>query len=175
MVGQSKTAEPLTAERRTFQQKTPMVATSENPAIVVNEDGVSLKERLRNAERTDRIRTFGLVIPLLAFILVTFVFPILLMTYRSIDNPIAVRAIPKTLQTLEDWTSASLPGEETYRILGEGLLASRESGDLGKLATRLNYDVPGSRSAITRVARAIRRGPSEGESYRDLFLKVDKK
>ena len=152
-----------------------MVATSENPANVVDEDGMSLREKLRRAERADRIKTFGLVIPLFAFILVTFVFPILLMTYRSIDNPIAVRAIPKTLQALEDWTSASLPGEETYRILGEELLASRESGDLGKLATRLNYDVPGSRSAITRAARAMRRGLSEGQSYSDLFLKVDKK
>ena len=152
-----------------------MVATSENPANVVDEDGMSLREKLRRAERADRIKTFGLVIPLFAFILVTFVFPILLMTYRSIDNPIAVRAIPKTLQALEDWTSASLPGEKTYRILGEELLASRESGDLGKLATRLNYDVPGSRSAITRAARAMRRGLSEGQSYSDLFLKVDKK
>ena len=111
----------------------------------------------------------------LAFILVTFVFPILLMAYRSIDDPVAVRAIPKTLELLQNWTPDQLPDEATYKQLGEELLASRSSGDLGKLATRLNYDVPGSRSAVTRAARVLRRGPAEGKSYRALFEKVDKK
>ena len=101
------------------------------------------------------------MVPLLAFIFVTFVFPIFLMAYRSIDDPVAVRAIPKTLAELRDWTPGQLPNETTYESLGEELLASRETGDLGKLATRLNYDVPGSRSAVTRAARALRRGPAK--------------
>ena len=142
---------------------------------VIDEDGVSLKTKLKQAERTQRIRTFGLVVPLLAFILITFVFPILLMAYRSVDDPVAVGAIPETLRALRAWSPPAQPGEAVFQTLGKELLASRKTGDLGKLATRLNYDVPGSRSAVTRVARALRRGPKEGQSYRELFEKVDKK
>jgi putative spermidine/putrescine transport system permease protein len=152
-----------------------MTAETIASTVAIAEEGVSLKAKLKQAERTQRIRTFGLVVPLLAFILITFVFPILLMAYRSIDDPVAVRAIPETLRALEVWSPPAPPDETIYQTLGEELLASRESGDLGKLATRLNYDVPGSRSAVTRVAREVRRGPAEGQSYRELFEEVDGK
>lgn len=150
-----------------------MVTPSVNSNEFIDEDGVSLRQKLRRAERTDRIKTFGLVVPLLAFIVVTFVFPLLLMAYRSIDDPIAVRAIPRTLDLLEEWTPDRQPSEEIYKTLGEELLESRSTGDLGKLGTRLNYELPGSRSAVTRVARELRRGPSEGESFTDFFIKID--
>jgi putative spermidine/putrescine transport system permease protein len=149
-------------------------ATIASPELIY-EDGVSLKAKLRQAERARRIRTFGLVVPLLAFILITFVFPIMLMAYRSIEDPVAVRAIPQTLHALESWSPPELPDDQVYRTFASELLASRETGDLGKLATRLNYDVPGSRSAVTRATRAIRKGPAEGQSYRELFESVDKK
>jgi putative spermidine/putrescine transport system permease protein len=152
-----------------------MTAATIASTDVIDEDGVSLKAKLKQAERTQRIRTFGLVVPLLAFILITFVFPILLMIYRSIDDPVAVRAIPETLRALQVWSPPAQPDEAVYQTLGKELLASRETGDLGKLATRLNYDVPGSRSAVTRAERALRRGPAEGQSYRELFEKVDRK
>ncbi len=150
-----------------------MATKSFNQNEVIDEDGTSLKQKLKKAERTDRIKTFGLVIPLLAFIIVSFVIPIILMAYRSIDDPIAVRAIPRTLEQLQEWNPDRLPDENTYRALGEELLESRDTGDLGKLGTRLNYDLPGSRSTITRTARALRRGPSEGESYTQFFIDAD--
>jgi len=152
-----------------------MTADTIDSINVIYEDGISLKAKLKQAERTLRLRTFGLVVPLLAFILVVFVFPILLMAYRSIEDPVAVRAIPETLRALQDWSPPALPGEDVYQSLAKELIASRETGDLGKLATRLNYDVPGSRSAVTRTARALGRGPAEGQSYRTLFEDIDEK
>ena len=149
-----------------------IIATSNE---IVDEHGVSLKARLKKAERTERIRTFGLVAPLLAFILVTFVFPIVLMIYRSVDDPIAIRAIPETLHALESWEPPNPPDEAVYETFAKELLAARDTGDLGKLATRLNYDVPGSRSAVTQAARAAKGAPEAGESYREVFEKVDKK
>ena len=132
-----------------------------------------LKKKLRRAERNQKIRAFSLVAPLIVFILVAFIFPIVLIIFRSADDPVPLRAIPRTLRALESWSPPALPKETTYETLAEELLQSRETGDLGKLATRLNYDVPGSRSAITRAARVVRRGPSEGQTYLDLFEKTD--
>lgn len=140
----------------------------------IYEGGVSLKAKLKQAERTQRISAFGLVVPLLGFILIAFLFPIVLMIYKSIDDPVPVRAIPETLRALQAWSPPALPDESVYQTFAEELLASRETGDLGKLATRLNYDVPGSLSAVTRAARALRHGPAKDQSYRELFEKVDK-
>lgn len=140
---------------------------------ILGDDGLTLKAKLRQAERRNKLKTFGLTVPLLAFILVTFVFPILLMIARSVDNPVPVRAIPQTLQALENWAPPALPDEATYRLFAEELLVADETGDLGRLASRLNYDLPGSRSALTRLGRALRRGAEDGQSYRALFEEVD--
>nr|WP_289095252.1 hypothetical protein [uncultured Halomonas sp.] len=80
-----------------------------------------LKVRLAKAERSQKLRAFGLTVPLLAFVLVTFVYPIVLMAYRSIDDPVAVRAIPETLQALQDWTPPQPPGEAVCEIFLQDL------------------------------------------------------
>jgi len=149
------------------------IATTVPP--ITDSEGRTLKAKLAQAERANKIKTFSLVVPLLAFILVTFVFPIILMAYRSIDDPVAVRAIPQTLALLENWSPDTTPPEEVFETLGQELLDAQKTGDLGKLATRLNYDVPGTRSAITQAARALRRGPDTAQSYLELFEKVDRK
>lgn len=132
-----------------------------------------LKVRLAKAERSQKLRAFGLTVPLLAFVLVTFVYPIVLMAYRSIDDPVAVRAIPETLQALQDWTPPQPPGEAVCEIFAKELIASRDSGDLGRLATRLNYDVPGSRSSVTRAARTLRRDRGDGGTCTQALLSAD--
>ena len=136
---------------------------------------MSLKAKLSKAERSNKIRAFLLVAPLFAFMVVAFVFPIAQMIYRSVDDPVAVRTIPETLKLLENWSPGQNIPEETYAALGFELANARHSGDLGKLATRLNYDVPGVRSSVTRAGRKLRKGPADGTSYKDLFLSADKK
>ena len=54
---------------------------------LVTADGRPLKQALAEAQSRARRRAFLLVAPLLAFILLTFVFPIGQMLYRSIYNP----------------------------------------------------------------------------------------
>lgn len=152
-----------------------MTTTSASADMIIDDDGRALKAKLARVERARRIKAAGLAAPLLAFVLITFVFPICLMMYRSVDDPVAVRAIPRTLELLNDWSPDSAPPEAVFETLGEELLSARGSGDLGKLATRLNYDVPGTRSTLMRTARAMRRGPAEGQSHRGLFEAADPK
>ena len=139
----------------------------------LTETDLSLKAKLARAERTNKVRSFLLVMPLLIFIVVTFAYPITLMIYRSADDPVAVRAIPLTLSALEDWQPESIPKEAVFEVLARELLNSRKSGDLGKLATRVNYDIPGTRSAFTRVVRKLRKGLKEGETVQNLFIETD--
>ncbi|MDH3597275.1 MAG: ABC transporter permease, partial [Rhodospirillales bacterium] len=53
------------------------------------------------------------------------------------------------------------------------MVAGSKARTIGKVATRLNYEIPGSRSTITKTARRLKRvkqGP-----YKEAFLKIDKR
>lgn len=142
---------------------------------ITNLEGRDLKASLARTGRVNRIRSFCLVLPLLGFICVTFIFPILLMGYRAIDDSVAVHAFPETLAKLEDWKPDNDIPESLYRTFAREMRSARKSGDVGRLATRLNYEVPGARSATIRLSRALQRDLAEGQTYRALFEDVNKK
>ncbi|MCK5777549.1 MAG: ABC transporter permease [Rhodospirillales bacterium] len=130
-------------------------------------DGRPLKQALASAERTKRIRAVLLVMPLFIFIFVSFLYPIALMLYRSVENPLIAQHMPKTLATLEDWDGESIPDEETFAALAQDLVKARESREIGKVATRLNFETPGLRSVITGSARSAGRWEPP---YKEKFL-----
>ena len=70
-------------------------------------DGTPLKASLRRALRAQKLRALMLVAPLLVFILVTFLFPIGDMLFRSVENQIVPNTLPKTVVALGDWDPAS--------------------------------------------------------------------
>ncbi len=117
-------------------------------------DGRPLKAALASAERTKRIRAVLLVMPLFIFIFFSFLYPIALMLYRSVENPLIAKHMPETVAVLEDWDGKDIPGEEAFAALAKDLVAARESREIGKVATRLNFETPGLRSVITGSARS---------------------
>ena len=79
--------------------------------ILTTADGTPLKQALARATRRNKIRAFILVAPLLAFVLVSFIIPIVDMLARSVDNPEVQAAIPETVALLKDWDGTGLPPE----------------------------------------------------------------
>lgn len=130
-------------------------------------DGRPLKQALASAERTKRIRAVLLVMPLFIFIFFSFLYPIALMLYRSVENPLIAKHLPATLEQLEDWDGNSIPDEETFAALAKDLIAARETRQIGKVATRLNFETPGLRSVITGSARSAGRWEPP---YKEQFL-----
>jgi putative spermidine/putrescine transport system permease protein len=53
------------------------------------------------------------------------------------------------------------------------MVAGAKARTIGKVATRLNYEIPGTRSTITKTARKLKR-VKEGP-YKEAFLKIDKR
>ena len=150
-----------------------MAEITADQTVITTADGVPLKSRLAQAERRKKIAAFALVLPLLAFILITFIVPILDMTFRSVDNPVVAETLPRTLAALETWKIGEIPDEPVFAILAEEMVAGSKARTIGKVATRLNYEIPGSRSTITKTARRLKRvkqGP-----YKEAFLKIDKR
>jgi putative spermidine/putrescine transport system permease protein len=146
-------------------------APAARPGRLQTADGVPLKAALRRSERRRKVTAFLLVTPLLLFILAFFVFPIAQMMWRSVDNPHVVRALPATLEALEGWDRAELPGEAVFAALHADFMADqtrpRAEQAMGPLAVRLNYELSAARSAITRTARDV---PRMQPPYRDAFL-----
>ena len=67
-----------------------MAGDTANPTVnqvMLDASGVPLKLALARAERTKRRKAFMLAFPLLIFILVSFIYPITMMLFRSVDNP----------------------------------------------------------------------------------------
>ena len=102
------------------------------------------------------LRAWFLVLPLAAFIGVTFVAPLGAMLTRSVHMPVVADALPETLRLLGGWDRGGAPGEAAFRALGRELVAAREARTLGQIASRVNRVEGGLRSVLTRTARQLR-------------------
>lgn len=147
-----------------------------NQAILTTADGVPLKTKLRQTQRRMKMRALGLVLPLLAFISVTFIWPIGLMVYRGVDNPVFSAVMPNTNAALARWDTEAdeLPPEDIVAIVAQDLAQARRDKTMGRVATRMNYDLPGSRSLITSSSRKIAK-LEDVTSWTEEMVKIDKR
>ncbi len=116
-------------------------------------DGRPLKVALGRSQARLRRRAFLLVAPLLLFILVTFVFPIGQMLFRSVHNDTMSANMPNLTAWFAENPAGTEPGEEAYAALAADLKLMKESRTAGAVGTRINYDLPGARSLFTSTAR----------------------
>lgn len=123
--------------------------------------GASLKRRLRRAERRTKLKYLALIAPLAAFLLLTFVWPIGSLLYRSIANPEVVEALPRTTQALRSWDGKDLPGDAVFDAFAADLSAERRSPTLAGAAKRLNMEISGFRSLLINTARKLEWQPGE--------------
>ncbi|SDL22124.1 ABC transporter permease [Pseudomonas indica] len=144
-------------------------------AVPLNEvAGPSLKQRLARAERFNRFKAQALILPLLLFLLLTFLVPIAALLYKSVKNPEVVTALPQTVEAIRDWDGKSLPPEAVYRALATDLSAKGAKQALGDLSKRLNMELAGYRSLLSKTARALP-FDSEPASYREALEGLDER
>ena len=118
-----------------------------------------------------RWRAAALTLPLLAFVGVTFIAPLGSMLVRSFHEPHVADALPQTLASLRAWDGASVPSEDTFRILATELRRLDQQRKLGGVATRINRLEGGMRSTIMDTARALR--TAEPGSWRETLTATD--
>ncbi|WP_232819319.1 ABC transporter permease [Saccharospirillum mangrovi] len=134
-------------------------------------NGVPLKVSLMRTNRRNQIRAFLLVAPLLLFLVIAFVMPILDMLKRSVDNPEVHTQLSRTVAQLQDWDGDSVPDEAVFEALVQDLKEGAAARNLGLVASRLNYEISGMRSLITKTAR--RTGRIESGPYKEAVLDID--
>lgn len=147
-----------------------MATAIEGPVLAA--DGTPLKERLQKTLRRRKLIAAGLVLPLGAFVFITFIFPIVLMLFRSVDNPIVHENLPQTVAILENWDGKEVPGEEAFAALTADLVAARKSKMIGRVATRMNFEWSGVRSVFTSTARKAKKMEAP---FKEALIKANEK
>jgi len=120
-----------------------------------------LQRQLARADRRRKLRGFALTLPLLLFLLFTFLVPIGALLKRAVENPEVANALPRTVASLDGWNRAGTPAPEAFAAIVTDLGALPDSSDAGALARRLNSAVPGARSLIMNTFKAL---PLDGTS-----------
>ncbi|MGX5831797.1 ABC transporter permease [Mesorhizobium sp. 43Arga] len=116
-------------------------------------DGRPLGKALASAQRLARRRAFLLVLPLLLFVVITFVVPIGEILFRSVYSDDFSKNAPHLVEWFGANPSKVAPDESAYAALGADLDLMRRNRTAGEAGARINYIVPGSRSLFTASAR----------------------
>ena len=135
-------------------------------------DGTPLKRSLARALRREKLRSFMLILPLLAFITLTFLLPIADMLFRSVENGIVEETIPRTVVALQDWDASSgeLPSEEVFAAFQQDFAEAFKNKTHTRLGLRLNYDEPGMSGLFRKSGR---KATNLEPPYREGFIDID--
>ncbi|WP_277960661.1 ABC transporter permease [Pseudomonas sp. RIT-To-2] len=134
----------------------------------------NLKQRLARAERFNRLKAQALIAPLVLFLLLVFLVPIAVLLYKSVGNPEVVEGLPRTVVAVKAWDGKSLPDEAAYKALSDDLVDARKNQTLGDLSKRLNMELAGYRSLLSKTARAMPFTP-EPASYKEALQSLDER
>ena len=124
-------------------------------------DRHALQRQLARAERRRKWRAFSLTLPLLLFLLLTFLIPIATLLKRAVENPEVANALPRTVAALQAWNREGTPEADAFAAVVKDLSALPDSSDAGALARRLNSEAPGARSLVMNTFKAL---PVQGTS-----------
>ncbi|GGE01926.1 ABC transporter permease [Aureimonas endophytica] len=113
-----------------------------------------LRRRLSRASRRNRLAALALVAPLLLFLFVTFILPIGLLLFQSVDNRQVGSVLPATVEALAGSAAGELPRDEAFSALASDL-RDRPKEEVAEVAKRLNYVEPGFRTLLNRTMRDI--------------------
>jgi putative spermidine/putrescine transport system permease protein len=133
------------------------IADSRDEGPMLAADGTPLRVSLARALRRQKLRALMLVAPLLLFILVAFVAPIVDMLFYSVDNRIVPHTLPRTAEALGDWTPGGdqVPPEPVFRALYFDLFLANEAKEHTALGSRLNYENSGMSSLFRGTGRDL--------------------
>jgi putative spermidine/putrescine transport system permease protein len=126
---------------------------AETSGPILAADGTPLKKKLSQAMFRSRARAFGLVFPLLAFILVAFILPIMLLMWQGVYDDRYASLMPTSTEVLADWDGVSPVTEAMAAAMVADLIVASEEKTIGQVATRVNRELSGTRSLFTSTAR----------------------
>lgn len=143
---------------------------------LTTQDGKPLKAALAKALRREKLRALMLIAPLLVFVLITFVAPIVDMLFRSVENGIVADTLPQTVVALQEWdpVTGEAPNEEVFAALYNDMVIAVDAKTHTRLGSRLNYEQSGMSSLFRKTGRRVNRMDEAGP-FKEQFLDADRK
>ena len=145
--------------------------------ILLSADGRPLKQSLSRSLRQQKIRALLLIAPLLIFIFVSFIMPIVSMLSRSVENDLVSQTLPQTVQALQSWDALSgeLPSEPVYAAFALDIQNAAKAKVHTKVGLRRNYEKSGIASLFKKTARKAKKWDIQNDgTYKDKLIKVHK-
>lgn len=115
----------------------------------------NLASQLRRSQRRKKAFAISLTLPLLIFLLATFIVPIGALLVRAVENPEVASTLSRTVSALDKWDQTSTPPDAAYAAFAADLAGITEQADAGGLARRLNSEISGARSLVMSTYRAL--------------------
>ena len=115
----------------------------------------NLAAQLWRSQRRKKALAISLTLPLLIFLLATFIVPIGALLIRAVENPEVASTLSRTVAALDNWDKTASPPDAAYAALATDLASIAEQADAGGLARRLNSEISGARSLIMTTYRAL--------------------
>ena len=144
---------------------------NQESGLLTTADGKPLKAALAAAQVRAKRRAFILVLPLLAFIMLTFVAPIGQMLYRSVHNDGFSANMPNLVEWFSATEAGTEPDESAFAALAADLALARDAKSIGVVGTRINYELSGTRSLFTGTARKVSKMTPP---FKEAIIKADK-
>ncbi len=130
-----------------------------------------MKRFLENSRAAPRLGAFALVLPLLAFVTLSFVVPLGTLLGKSTYQPEVSRVFPQTIDALADWSGEGLPPESAFSVIAAELAVAREERTLARVSGAVNRVQSGMRGLLNRTARYLDRTEFAG-SWRETLSEV---
>ncbi len=146
--------------------------STSNAEVVLTSDGVPLATKLARVTLRAKLRAFLLVLPLLAFVVIFFVTPIVKMTLLSFTDDVFVTEMPLTTAALSTWDGKGIPGEPVFKALVEDLKKGSKNRTTAKVGGQLNFIYSGARSLVVSTGRKARRFKAP---FKDAVIAKDKR
>ena len=145
--------------------------------VLLSADGTPLKKSLNRSLRQQKMRALLLIAPLLIFILVAFIMPIVSMLSRSVENELVGKTLPLTVQSIQSWDALSgeLPDESVYKAFAQDIQNAAKAKVHTKVALRLNYEKSGIASLFKKTARKAKKWDIDTDGpFKEKLIKVHK-
>ncbi len=101
------------------------------------------------------IRALLLLAPLLAFIVVFFLWPLFTMMSQAVSDTAVLRILPETARATESWDRQSPPTEEMKSALIADLRQATDTQAVGDMVRRLNSAQSGFRTLMSKTISAV--------------------
>lgn len=137
-------------------------------------EAMLLTVKLKELHKSLRLKPLLLVLPLLVFLLLTFVGPIAYVLYNGVHDGVMVEIMPNSAKALEAWNpqDSSLPPEPAMDTFADELVLATRSKEISRLASRANFERPGMRGLLMSSSRALAQQPDTKATHQ-LLQSID--